>query len=180
MNIGVFCGSGKGTNPAYAEAAEILGELLAKRGHTLVYGGGNVGLMGILADSVLKHRGSVIGVIPHFLLQREVGHTGLTQLEVVDSMHQRKKRMADLSQAFITLPGGWGTLDETAEILTWKQLGLVKHPLGLLNTDRFYDSLLEQMHRMAADGLLQPQWLEAIWVDSQPDRLLERVTQRGL
>jgi hypothetical protein len=180
MNIGVFCGSGKGNNPAYAEAAETLGKLLAKNGHTLVYGGGNIGLMGILADSVLKHQGSVIGVIPHFLLQREVGHTALTQLEVVDSMHQRKKRMADLSQAFITLPGGWGTLDETAEILTWKQLGLVHHPLGLLNTDHFYDSLLDQMHRMAVEGLLQSHWLDALIVDTHPERLLQRITQSRL
>src|SRR4051812_13461102 len=125
MNICVFCGSSIGTNPVFSEAAKELGRLLAISNHTLVYGGGNVGLMGVLADSVLDNNGNVIGVIPDFLLQREVGHRGLTRLEVVSSMHERKHRMADLSHAFIAMPGGWGTLDELAEILTWKQLGLI-------------------------------------------------------
>ncbi|MCI0750922.1 MAG: TIGR00730 family Rossman fold protein [Flammeovirgaceae bacterium] len=180
MNIGVFCGSSKGNNTAYAEAAETLGSLMAKNGHTLVYGGGNIGLMGILADSVLNHGGSVIGVIPGFLMQREVGHTGLAQLEVVDSMHQRKKRMADLSQAFITLPGGWGTLDETAEILTWKQLGLIKHPLGFINTLGFFDLLLAQMQTMSEQGFLQKHWMDEVKVADKPAVLLEQLTQRGL
>ena len=120
MNICVFCGSSTGHNSVYADSARELGHLLASQNHTLVYGGGNIGLMGIVADAVLEKKGRVIGVIPDFLMQKEVGHRGLTELEIVPSMHERKKRMADLSDAFIAMPGGWGTLDETAEILTWK------------------------------------------------------------
>src|SRR5690349_19669652 len=132
MNICVFCGSGTGNQPVYAQAARDLGAVLAKSNHALVYGGGNIGLMGIIADSVLEHDGEVIGVIPQFLVNREVGHHGVTRLEIVQSMHERKKRMADLSDAFIAMPGGWGTLDELAEILTWGQLGIINQPVGLL------------------------------------------------
>src|SRR5882672_9757240 len=145
MNICVFCGSSKGLNPVYANSARELGSLLALQQHTLVYGGGNVGLMGIVADAALEKNGRVVGVIPEFLMQKEVGHRGLTELEVVPSMHERKKRMADLSDAFIAMPGGWGTLDETAEILTWKQLGLIHQPVGLLSVNGFFDALLQQM-----------------------------------
>src|SRR5262245_24522794 len=131
MNLCVFCGSSRGNSPVYEAAAQELGRLMANEGHTLVYGGGNVGLMGVLADSVLQHQGEVIGVIPDFLLRREVGHRGITRLEVVGTMHERKKRMADISEAFIAMPGGWGTLDELAEILTWKQLGLIDQPISI-------------------------------------------------
>src|SRR5688572_20085362 len=132
MNICVFCGSSVGLKPEYGEAAKQLAILMVKHGHSLVYGGGNVGLMGVLADTVLEHKGEVIGIIPDFLVQREVGHRGISRLEVVSSMHERKKRMADLADSFIALPGGWGTLDELAEILTWKQLGLIEQPVGVL------------------------------------------------
>jgi uncharacterized protein (TIGR00730 family) len=175
MNICVFCGSSVGINPAFAEAAKELGRLLAANGHTLVYGGGNVGLMGVLADTILEHKGEVIGVIPDFLLRREVGHRGITRLEVVSSMHERKYRMAELSSAFIAMPGGWGTLDELAEILTWRQLNLVQHPVGLLNTLHFFNPLLEQMHHMAAMGFLSEQYREVFIVEESPEKLLSRI-----
>jgi uncharacterized protein (TIGR00730 family) len=172
MNICVFCGSRRGTHAAYETAATTLGTLLAHEGHTLVYGGGNVGLMGIVADAVLAGGGKVIGVIPDFLLQREVGHRNVTTLEVVDTMHTRKKRMADLSDAFIAMPGGWGTLDELAEILTWKQLELVTKPVGLLNTRQFFDPLLAQMQLMVDDGFLDSDQLALLIRESTPKTLL--------
>ncbi len=178
MNICVFCGSATGENPVYAESARELGLLLAKSSHSLVYGGGNVGLMGILADAVLSHGGEVIGVIPDFLVQREVGHRGISKLEVVESMHERKKRMADLSDAFIAMPGGWGTLDELAEILTWKQLGLIYQPVGLLNINQYFNPLLEQMRSMVREGFLRADNIEFLRVGATAERLLEElVTQ---
>jgi len=180
MNICVFCGSGTGNQPVYAEAARALGAEMVRHGHTLVYGGGNVGLMGIVADSVLEHRGEVIGIIPDFLLKREVGHRGITRLEVVQTMHERKKRMADLSDAFIALPGGWGTLDELAEILTWVQLGLIQQPVGVLNTDHFFDPLLQQMRHMVDKGFLREVNLNRLLVHNEPQQLIESIIpQRG-
>lgn len=175
MNICVFCGSRHGNHAAYEAAAKTLGILLAQEGHTLVYGGGNVGLMGVVADAVLAGGGRVIGVIPDFLLQREVGHRNVTTLEVVDTMHARKKRMADLSDAFIAMPGGWGTLDELAEILTWKQLGLVTQPVGLLNTRQFFDPLLAQMQLMADEGFLDSEQLALLIRENTPETLLSAV-----
>lgn len=172
MNVCVFCGSSTGTHTEFAEAARELGRLLASGGHTLVYGGGNIGLMGIVADSVLEHRGTVIGVIPDFLMNREVGHRGLTELILVTSMHERKKRMADLADAFIAMPGGWGTLDELAEILTWRQLGLTDQPVGILNTRSFFSPLLEQMNHMVELGFLQRANLEYLRVENSPRKLL--------
>lgn len=172
MNICVFCGSATGENPVYAEAARELGSLIGRNSHNLVYGGGNIGLMGILADSVLQHDGEVIGVIPDFLLQREVGHQGISKLEVVSSMHVRKKRMADLAHAFIAMPGGWGTLDELAEILTWRQLGIIHHPIGLLNINGFFNPLLEQMRSMANEGFLKEGNLDLLQVETTPEKLL--------
>jgi len=178
MNICVFCGSATGENPVYAESARELGRLLAKSSHSLVYGGGNVGLMGILADAVLDHGGEVIGVIPDFLVQREVGHRGVSKLEVVESMHERKKRMADLSDAFIAMPGGWGTLDELAEILTWRQLGLIYQPVGLLNINQYFNPLLEQMRSMVKEGFLRADNIDFLRVGPSAERLLEElVTQ---
>jgi uncharacterized protein (TIGR00730 family) len=173
MNICVFCGSAAGVNPVYAESARELGKLLAKSSHSLVYGGGNIGLMGILADSVLSNDGEVIGVIPDFLLQREVGHRGVSRLEIVESMHERKKRMADLADAFIAMPGGWGTLDELAEILTWRQLGIIKQPIGLLNINQYFNPLLEQMRTMVRDGFLSADNIEFLRVEKSADRLLD-------
>lgn len=179
MNICVFCGSSRGINPAYEAAARELGLLMAQNGHTLVYGGGNIGLMGVLADSLLEHQGEVIGVIPDFLLRREVGHRGITRLEVVSTMHERKKRMADLSHAFIAMPGGWGTLDELAEILTWKQLGLIHQPVSLLNTNRFFDPLLSQMRTMVDDGFLKEDNLGFLITEDSPSKLLDVLKRTG-
>ena len=172
MNICVFCGSATGENPVYAEAARELGRLIAKKSNSLVYGGGNIGLMGILADAVIEHRGEVIGVIPDFLLKLEVGHRGISKLEVVSSMHGRKKRMADLAHAFVAMPGGWGTLDELAEILTWRQLGIIHQPIGLLNINGFFDPLLEQMRSMVNNGFLREGNLDLLHVESTPEKLL--------
>lgn len=173
MNICVFCGSATGINPVYAESARELGLLLTRSSHSLVYGGGNIGLMGILADSVLSHGGEVIGVIPDFLLQREVGHRGVSRLEIVESMHERKKRMADLADAFIAMPGGWGTLDELAEILTWRQLRIIHQPIGLLNINEYFNPLLEQMRSMVRDGFLAEDNMEFLRVEKSAERLLE-------
>ena len=173
MNICVFCGSAEGHNSIYATAAKELAEIFSKQNHTLVYGGGKVGLMGILADSVLQNKGNAIGVIPNFLLQLEVGHKDLTRLEVVETMHERKKRMADLSDAFIAIPGGWGTLDELAEILTWRQLGLINQPIGILNVNHFFDPLLQQMEHMVKEGFLKKDSLDLLKVSASPSILID-------
>jgi uncharacterized protein (TIGR00730 family) len=172
MKICVFCGSSSGNNPVYSRTANELGALIATRKHSLVYGGGNVGLMGIVADAVLENHGEVIGVIPRFLMEREVGHTGLTSLEIVTSMHERKKRMADLSDAFLAIPGGWGTLEELGEILTWKQLGLISQPVGLLNVNGFFDPLLAQMNHMVQEGFLRKENLASIKISESPAEIV--------
>ncbi|HTF16961.1 MAG TPA: TIGR00730 family Rossman fold protein [Chryseolinea sp.] len=174
MNICIFCGSASGNHPVYADAAAALGAHLAKEGHTLVYGGGNVGLMGIVADAVLANGGEVIGVIPDFLMRREVAHLGLTRLEVVDTMHLRKQRMAELSNAFIAMPGGWGTLEELAEILTWRQLGLIRQPIGILNVKDFFSPLLAQMRTMVEEGFLKLGNLELLVIEKTPAELVGR------
>ena len=148
---------------------------MAAQSHTLIYGGGNVGLMGVVADAVLEAHGEVVGIIPDFLLRREVGHRGLTRLEVVASMHERKYRMANLSEAFIAMPGGWGTLDELAEILTWRQLGLINHPVALLNTNDFFKTLLDQMQHMADMGFLNADFRNHFRVFETPERLLSQI-----
>jgi uncharacterized protein (TIGR00730 family) len=172
MNICVFCGSSTGVDPVYAKTAKEIGQLISKSKSSLVYGGGNIGLMGIIADEVLAHNGKVIGVIPDFLMKREVGHTGITQLEIVGTMHERKKRMAEIADVFLALPGGWGTLDELAEILTWKQLGLIDQPIGLLNIDSFFDSLIDQMKTMVSKGFLNESNFSSIKMSDNPQKLL--------
>jgi uncharacterized protein (TIGR00730 family) len=152
----VFCGSSAPGDPRYADAARALGTLLARSGITLVYGGGRVGLMGELADAALAQGGQVIGVIPVGLFAREVSHTGLTKLHEVGSMHERKRLMYDLADAFAALPGGLGTLEEVAEAATWSQLGLHSKPLVLLDVDGFWEHLVAQLDRMAGTGLLKP------------------------
>jgi uncharacterized protein (TIGR00730 family) len=165
-----------GVNPAYAESARLLGTLMARNKMRLIYGGGNVGLMGITADAVMENGGEVIGVIPDFLLKREVGHRGITRLEVVESMHQRKKRMADLADAFVALPGGWGTLEEVSEVLTWRQLGLVHQPVALLNTNNFFDPLLKQLGNMVQEGFVKPEYMEVLQVETSPKKILASFT----
>ena len=158
----VFCGSNAGNQPIYRSEAEKLGRLLAARGIELVYGGGNIGLMGAVADACLEAGGTVVGVIPQALMGKEVAgrpvdHRTLTRLEVVDSMHTRKARMAELAEGFIALPGGFGTFEEFCEILTWGQLGFHAKPMGLLNVNGFYDPLLAMFDRAVADGFLRLQ-----------------------
>ena len=154
--VGVFCGSSSPADPRYRDAARDLGALIARRNVTLVYGGGSTGLMGELADATLAQGGQVIGVIPAGLIAREAGHTGLTELREVTSMHERKQLMYDLSDAFVALPGGLGTLEELAEVATWSQLGLHGKPVVLLNVGGFWDPLLAQLDLMARTGLLNP------------------------
>lgn len=153
--IAVYCGSSAGIDPRYSQHATEVGEALAKRGSTLVFGGGNVGLMGAVADAVMNSGGQAIGVIPGFLKDKEVAHLGLTTLEVVDNMHQRKLRMAELAEGFIAMPGGYGTLEELFEVLTWGQLGLHRKPIGVLNVAGFYDALVQLLDHMTAQGLLR-------------------------
>ena len=153
--ICVFCGSSVGSLPAHAAAARELGRTLAERGLGIVFGGGKVGLMGVLADAALAAGGETIGVIPEALVAREIGHNGLTKLHVVRSMHQRKTLMADLADAFIALPGGYGTFEEFFEAVTWTQLGIHKKPCGLLNVNGYYDALLALLDRAVADGFIR-------------------------
>lgn len=170
----VFCGSNPGARPVYAEAARALGRTLAERGMGLVYGGARVGLMGAVADTVLAAGGEAIGVIPHALVAREVAHTGLTELHVVNSMHERKALMADLAGAFIALPGGYGTLDELCEILTWSQLGLHPKPVGLLNVEGYFDPLLALFDRAVEEGFLPAPHRGLALADTDAARLLDR------
>ena len=170
--ICVFCGSSLGTKIEYSEAAVTLGGLLARRGIGLIYGGGNVGLMGVIANAVLDAGGEVIGVIPHSLATREIEHRGLTQLHVVDSMHTRKAMMADLADAFIAMPGGVGTFEEFFEAVTWTQLGLHRKPCGLLNVAEFYTPLAAFIDQAVSEGFIKPVHRAAIVVDSDPERLL--------
>ncbi len=169
----VFAGSAPGARTEYGTAAAALGRALAARGMGLVYGGARVGLMGILADAVLQVGGEAIGIIPHALVAREVAHAGLTTLHVVETMHERKALMADLADAFIALPGGWGTLDELFEILTWAQLGLHRKPCGLLNVGEFYTPLALFIDQAVTEGFIKPVHRAAIVVDSDPERLLD-------
>ena len=171
----VFCGSQPGRNPAYTDAAATFGQMLARRGVGLVYGGGRVGLMGVLADSVLAGGGEVIGVIPQALVARELAHTGVTDLRVVASMHERKALMADLSDAFVALPGGFGTLEEFCEATTWTQLGLHQKPCGLLNVAGFYEMLLGMFDHAADEGFILPGHRAIVIVERDPARLLDRL-----
>lgn len=174
-NICVFCGSSVGVRPEYADAARQLGALLAQRGLGLVYGGGRVGLMGVIADAVLTNGGHVSGIIPEFLFKKEIEHKDVHDLRVVGSMHERKALMADLADGFIALPGGWGTLDEFCEILTWAQLGLHTKPCGLLNVSGYYDSFLQFFDTATTEGFVQAQYRALVLADTDPARLLDRM-----
>ncbi|MDX1948284.1 MAG: TIGR00730 family Rossman fold protein [Pirellulaceae bacterium] len=172
QSLCVFCGSSSGARPEYAAAARSLACLLVEGGTRLIYGGGNVGLMGILADEMLAQGGTVIGVIPRHLLEREVGHLQVTELKVVGSMHERKALMADLADAFVALPGGIGTFEELFEILTWAQLGLHDKPCGLLDVAGYYQPLIEMLRRAAAERFLRPEHLNLLTVATDPAELL--------
>lgn len=173
--ICVFCGSSSGNNPAYSHAAEQLGRSLAERHIELVYGGARVGLMGLLADIVLQNGGRAIGVIPRALVEKEIAHTGLTDLHVVESMHERKSKMADLADGFIALPGGFGTLEEFSEVLTWSQLGLHRKRCGVLNVRGYYDGLLALFDHAVAEGFLKPSNRNLVLSASDPARLIAAV-----
>lgn len=173
--ICVFCGSSSGVHSGYADAARALAKLLAARGLGLVYGGGNVGLMGIIADAMLTAGGEVTGVIPRSLLVKEVGHRGITDLRVVETMHERKALMSELSDGFIALPGGFGTLDEFFEILTWAQLGFHGKPCGLLNVAGYFDHMLRALDHAVAERFLRPQHRALVIADTDPAALLLRL-----
>lgn len=168
----VYCGSNTGSKPAYTERAMALGARIARDGLTLVYGGGNVGLMGVVADAVLENGGEVIGVIPEQLVGWEVAHKGVTRLEVVANMHERKKRMFDLSDAFVALPGGFGTLDEMFEMLTWRQLGIGQRPCAFLDVDGFYQPLIGMIDRMVEERFLHPDQRHDLWHGDDIDAML--------
>lgn len=168
----VYCGSNAGSKPIYTERAIALGTRMAKDGIGLVYGGGNVGLMGTVADAVLQAGGEVTGVIPEHLVNWEVAHRGLTKLEVVGSMHERKARMFDLADGFVALPGGFGTLDEMFEMLTWRQLGIGDKPCAFLDVDGFYSPLMAMLNHMVAERFLHPDQRRDLWHGEDLDTLL--------
>ena len=175
-SVCVFCGSSTGARPVYQQAAQALGRLIGRRRIDLIYGGGRVGLMGVVADACLAEGGRVIGVIPQALADKEVAHAGLTQLHVVGSMHERKFLMADLSDAFVALPGGFGTWEEFFEVLTWSQLGIQRKGCGLLNIDGYYDPLLAMVERALADGFVRVHHGALLLAGADPEQLLDRLT----
>ena len=174
-NVLVYCGSSFGRNEIYKSTAKNLGEVLAKQSLRLIYGGGSGGLMGVVADAVLENGGEVTGIIPSFMEEWEVQHKGLTECIVVDSMHVRKQLMAEKADAVIALPGGWGTLDELFEILTWRQIGLHKMPIGLLNTNGFYDDLIVMLNKMVTEGFVREANAKFLIIDDNIDSLIEKL-----
>lgn len=171
----IYCGSSFGTKPAYLHAAQAMGRTLAERGIELVYGGGNVGLMGAAADAALVAGGRVLGVIPERLMQREVGHRGISQLFVVRTMHERKDKMAQLSDGFVALPGGIGTLDELFEMMTWLQLGYHAKPVGVLDVDGYYDKLWAFLRHAVEEGFVRQEQFDQWIVAREPGELLDRM-----
>ncbi len=171
----MFCGSREGSRPAYAEAARSMGKEIARRGLGLVYGGGQVGLMGTVADAVLEEGGEAVGVIPEALVSKEIAHAGLTKLHVVSSMHERKKLMADLSDGFVTLPGGYGTLEEFFEVLSWAQLSIHEKPCGLLDVDGFWEPLSTLFDHAVTEGFVHPDHRSLVLTEGDPRVLLERM-----
>ncbi len=173
QRLGIYCGSSAGVRPAYAEAARATGRLLAERGIGVVFGGGSVGMMGLVADAALEAGGEVIGVIPHALAAREVDHTGLTALHKVETMHERKALMAELADGFVALPGGIGTLEELMEVWTWMQLGIHRQPVGLLNVAGYFDGLLAFVDHAVAEGFVRPAHRDLLLVAETPAALLD-------
>lgn len=177
QSVAVFCGAKHGNSPSYTQAAIALGQALARQGITLIYGGGNIGLMGEVATAALSAGGQVIGVIPAFMVERELAHVGLSELIVVDSMHTRKAKMAELAQGFIALPGGIGTYDELFEILTWAQLGIHPYPVGLLDVDGYFDPFRALWQRATADGFLHAN-TRAPLISASVELLLRQMAQQ--
>ena len=177
-SIAVYCGASSGLDPKYADAARALARVLVEHNIGLVYGGGNVGLMGTIADEVLRLGGEATGVIPRALLEREVGHTGLTRMFVVKDMHERKAMMADLSDGFIAMPGGMGTLEELFEMLTWSQLGIHAKPVGVLNVDGFYDGLVGFLGHLRGEGFVRAEHAGLMMVEATPEALVRRLQGR--
>jgi uncharacterized protein (TIGR00730 family) len=175
--ICLFCGSSTGTSPRYREAAADLGREFAARGVTLVYGAGSVGLMGIAADAALAAGGTVVGVIPRILMEQEVGHRGITELHIVETMHERKALMASRADAFLALPGAFGTADEMFEVLTWNQIGIHSKPVGLLNVSGYFDPLLAWVEHCEKEGFLRPQHRALLRVGTSFSDLLEQFAQ---
>lgn len=174
-SVCVFCGSRVGKSIKYSQVAQNLGLLLTEYNIKLIYGGGKVGLMGILADEVIKNKGQVTGIIPDFLYRKEVGHEGLNKLLIVDSMHERKQKMSALADGFIALPGGFGTLEELAEIITWNQLNLVNKPVGILNVGNFYNSLLNYFDWMVEEGFVNANFRRQIISSDDPEELIKKM-----
>jgi uncharacterized protein (TIGR00730 family) len=175
--VAVFCGSSTGTDPEFRTAAEALGTSLAERSIGLVYGGGKVGLMGVVADAVMAAGGEVIGVLPESMARKEVAHEGLTELRIVGSMHERKALMADLSDGFIAMPGGFGTFEEFCEVVTWAQLGLHTKPCAILNVNGYYNALVSLFDLGVAQGFIRPSHRAIVLEDSEPSALLDRMLQ---
>jgi uncharacterized protein (TIGR00730 family) len=174
-SICVYCGSSTGVKPVYADAARAFARVLVDSGCTLVYGGGRVGLMGVVADEVLAAGGQAVGVIPELLFDKEVGHRGLSALHVVPDMHHRKKMMADLSDAFVALPGGAGTLEELFEVYTWAQLGYHAKPIGLLDVDGYYAPLVGMLEHTVREGFMQQRYFDILQIDSQAAALIDKL-----
>ena len=168
----IFCGSSKGNDPVYENTALELAEIIVNQRLTMVYGGGSIGIMGVLADKILSLNGKVIGVIPKFLYDLEVGHDNVTELIIVESMHERKQKMAEISDGFLALPGGFGTLEEMGEILTWIQLKLIRKPIGLLNINGFYDQFLDMLDNMVAAGFLKKNNRDILLSSNDPGEII--------
>lgn len=174
-SICVFCGSSMGYHPIYKKSAYDMGKHIAKQNLRLIYGGGSVGLMGVLADAVMEFGGEVIGVIPRFLYEKEVGHDGVSELVIVESMHERKQKMAELSQGFIAMPGGIGTMEELFEIFTWSQLSLIKKPVALLNVNNFYDHIINFLNKMVKEGFIKELTVKSLINSSSPQELVAKM-----
>ncbi|WP_118182073.1 TIGR00730 family Rossman fold protein [Paraburkholderia phosphatilytica] len=174
-SVCVFCGSSDGARPVYADAAKAFGRALVAAGLTLVYGGGKVGLMGVIADTVMAEGGRAVGVIPELLVDKEVGHKGLSELHVVPDMHQRKKMMADLADAFVAMPGGAGTLEELFEVYTWAQLGYHHKAVALYNIDGFYDPLIALLRHTVHEGFMRQTYFDILQIDADPAALIGRL-----
>lgn len=175
MKIAVYCGSSSGNDPKYVEATKALGKFFAEQGIDVVYGGGKVGLMGTIADAVMAHGGRVYGVIPQHLKHREIGHEGITELKVVNTMHERKAAMADMADAFVALPGGVGTLEEIFEVWTWAQLGYHDKPCAFYNIDGFYEPLLAMVQHMCDAGFMKQPYVDMALRATEPEQLVQAI-----